>query len=98
VRKRIGIALENVDLAQVDAEELRQKLAEDDATERARLLKRDGIERGGVGSEQRAGLSALQKPQRSCPGLPIMALAHKSIIIGRCIDCQKTMVGIRAVS
>ena len=61
VRKRVRIGLEDVDLAQVDPEPLRQKLGVDDAAERGRLVEGDGVERGGVRGKQRAGLPALQK-------------------------------------
>jgi len=35
MRERVRIAAEDVDLAQIDPEELRQKLGKDDAAERA---------------------------------------------------------------
>jgi hypothetical protein len=60
VGKGIRIAAQGVELAQVEAEELCEKLCEDDVGERARLLKGDGEERQFVGRQERAGASAPQ--------------------------------------
>ena len=56
VGKGICIAAEGVELTQVEAEPFGQKLREDDAGERGRLVEGDGVVRRGVGGQQRTGL------------------------------------------